>query len=109
MCRVPRPAGCVHACEKKCHPKPCDPCAMAIKTACHCGLTQVYFKCNDLYTENQSEDELKKLQEISLSCGNRCIKNVRIPKCAFSKEKNKHQIFYISNWPSENSCLSKLS
>lgn len=75
-CKIPRPAGCIHACEKRCHPKPCSPCAIVTKATCHCGLTQVYYKCNELYGENQDENQLKENREKRLSCGNRCIKNV---------------------------------
>lgn len=79
MCSLPRPAaGCVHPCERRCHPKPCKPCTIATKIACHCGLTQVYFKCNDLYQEYQDNDQLEVNREKLLSCGNRCIKNVSI-------------------------------
>lgn len=77
MCSLPRTAaGCVHPCERRCHPKPCKPCTVATKIACHCALTQVYFKCNDLYKEDQPSDELDANREKVLSCGNRCIKNV---------------------------------
>lgn len=82
MCSLPRSApGCVHPCERRCHPKPCAPCTIATKIACHCGLTQVYFKCNDLYKENQDTDQLEANREALFSCGNRCIKNVNIFYC----------------------------
>lgn len=75
VCKLPRSGpGCVHLCEKRCHPMPCEPCTVAIKTACHCGLTQVYYKCDDLNKGN--DEQIEQNREKLLSCGNRCIKNV---------------------------------
>lgn len=75
-CEFPRP--CVHPCEKRCHPNPCNPCNIVTKTACHCGLNQIYYKCHEFYGENQDGNELKENREKRLSCGNRCIRNVRM-------------------------------
>lgn len=47
-----------------------------IKIACHCGLNQKYYKCNEYYEENQDANIIKEKREQQLSCGNRCIKNV---------------------------------
>lgn len=100
MCSLPREAaGCVHPCERRCHPKPCKPCTIATKIACHCALTQVYFKCNDLYREDQASDELEANREKVLSCGNRCIKNVSIfeqSKYACELIKNFHSFPFFS-------------
>lgn len=35
----------------------------------------MYFKCNDLYKEDQDNDQFEAIREKLLSCGNRCIKN----------------------------------
>ncbi|XP_055702161.1 NF-X1-type zinc finger protein NFXL1 [Phlebotomus papatasi] len=69
-CKRKRPQGCSHPCKKPCHSDPCDPCTVATKTACHCGLTQVIYRCGEFFA---SDDPNAK--ETQLSCGNRCIKN----------------------------------
>ncbi|XP_055376175.1 NF-X1-type zinc finger protein NFXL1 [Condylostylus longicornis] len=74
-CIVKRPKGCIHSCKKPCHPPPCDICSAHIKSACHCGISQVIYKCNEFYCEGTNEEELRKKQELLKSCGNRCIKN----------------------------------
>lgn len=76
-CSFPRPNGCFHKCPKPCHPNACDQCNVRIKVTCHCTLTQVYYKCCDFYI-NDIDLEHKAKQEKMQSCGNRCIKNVKI-------------------------------
>lgn len=81
-CKIPRPDGCVHPCTKRCHLPPCDQCSVTTKTACHCGLSQVYYKCGEFYPVATTETDaavLHENREKKLSCGNRCIKNVRHP------------------------------
>lgn len=78
-CIAPRPDGCIHPCQKRCHPAPCNECNIATKISCHCGLNQVYYKCSEFYrfaSEPAQMEELNTLRENRLSCGNRCIKNV---------------------------------
>lgn len=80
-CILIRPTGCVHPCKRPCHPPPCNPCSANIKTHCHCGLTQVFYKCDDFFKELEVSDDREKI----LCCGGRCIKNVSIT------------IFFINN------------
>lgn len=78
-CKIPRPDGCVHPCTKRCHLPQCDVCNVMTKTACHCGLHQVYYKCGEFYPIATTEADailLQENREKKLSCGNRCIKNV---------------------------------
>jgi NF-X1-type zinc finger protein NFXL1 len=51
---------------------------MTTKTGCHCGLTQVFYKCNEFYNADKTEQELIEARENLLSCGQKCIKNVII-------------------------------
>ncbi|KAH8296583.1 hypothetical protein KR054_008304 [Drosophila jambulina] len=74
-CAVPRPAGCVHACPKGCHPPPCAPCNFVIKSKCHCGLNQSVYKCSEYYDETGTVQEIVDRREKLRSCGNRCLKN----------------------------------
>lgn len=75
-CEFKRPPGCVHRCKRPCHPAPCDPCLAQIKATCHCGLTQVYYKCSEFYeTDGTSDQDIEERQEKLKSCGSRCIKN----------------------------------
>lgn len=74
-CVIPRPNGCIHPCKRPCHPPPCNPCQAPTKTTCHCGLTQIFYKCHEFYSNDKSEDELKLFREQVLSCGQKCIKN----------------------------------
>lgn len=75
-CIFKRSNGCIHPCEKPCHTGQCDLCLANIKTVCHCGLTQVYYKCGDFYRDDIDENALSAEREKMKSCGNRCIKNV---------------------------------
>lgn len=75
-CKIKRSPGCIHPCGKKCHPAPCEPCNITTKTACHCGLGQVYYKCWEFYPTDNDDAKLEEDREKRLSCGNRCIKNV---------------------------------
>ncbi|XP_031617999.1 NF-X1-type zinc finger protein NFXL1 isoform X1 [Contarinia nasturtii] len=100
-CQVPRPPGCCHSCEKRCHPKPCNPCNVVTKTACHCGLNQVYYKCHEFYGENQHDNEVKENREKRLSCGNRCIKN-------FSCGHRCTNVCHSGKCLNEESCRKKL-
>lgn len=75
-CAVPRPAGCVHACPKGCHPPPCTPCNFVIKSKCHCGLNQSVYKCSEYFDETGTVQEIIERREKLRSCGNRCLKNV---------------------------------
>ncbi|XP_049546013.1 NF-X1-type zinc finger protein NFXL1 [Anopheles darlingi] len=76
-CVVPRPAGCVHPCKRRCHQNPCEPCMVSIKDKCYCGLTQVFYTCNDLYPPVEGgTDELQGRRNAVLSCGQKCIKNL---------------------------------
>lgn len=62
-----------------CHPPPCQPCNVNIKSNCHCGIAQVFYKCGQFYREINTEEEtsiLAQEKEKILSCGGRCIKNV---------------------------------
>lgn len=74
-CIYERSNGCIHPCERPCHTGDCDLCLANIKTTCHCGLTQVYYKCGD-YFRTDDEIVLSAEREKMKSCGNRCIKNV---------------------------------
>lgn len=74
-CIFERSNGCIHPCERPCHTGECDLCVANIKTTCHCGLTQVYYKCGDYYRD-ADENVLSAEREKMKSCGNRCIKNV---------------------------------
>ena len=75
-CTIPRPEGCTHPCRKPCHPAPCYPCQVTVKTNCHCGITQVYYKCHEFNNLTKTGEELVKFRESLLSCGQKCIKNV---------------------------------
>lgn len=77
QCGIVRPTGCDHACRKPCHRPPCQSCTAIIKSQCHCGLVQKMFKCCDVFQERSSVEENTKRKMEVLSCGNRCIKNVR--------------------------------
>ncbi|XP_055535843.1 NF-X1-type zinc finger protein NFXL1 [Wyeomyia smithii] len=74
-CLIPRPAGCVHPCKRPCHPAPCNPCQVPTKTSCHCGLTQIFYKCHEFNANDKTEAELKLFRESILSCGQKCMKN----------------------------------
>ncbi|XP_030375185.1 NF-X1-type zinc finger protein NFXL1 [Scaptodrosophila lebanonensis] len=74
-CAVPRPSGCIHACPRSCHPPPCMPCNVIIKSKCHCGLNQVVYKCNEFFDEKSTIQEIVERQQKFRSCGNRCLKN----------------------------------
>lgn len=75
-CIFQRTNGCIHPCEQPCHTGDCDVCLANIKTVCHCGLTQVYYKCGEYYRNEIDENVLSIEREKMKSCGNRCIKNV---------------------------------
>jgi hypothetical protein len=77
-CQRKRPQGCTHPCKDPCHLAPCKLCYVALKSACHCGLTQIYYQCNDIYNIENGDDrnKLEASKNRTLSCGNRCIKNV---------------------------------
>lgn len=77
-CAIARPAGCVHACPKGCHPPPCAPCGVVIKSKCHCGLIQVLYKCSEFFKNGGTDQEIAERRETMHSCGNRCLKNVCI-------------------------------
>ncbi|XP_055611360.1 NF-X1-type zinc finger protein NFXL1 [Uranotaenia lowii] len=74
-CAVPRPAGCTHPCKRPCHPPPCNPCQAPTKTTCHCGLTQMFYKCCEYYADDIAHADLLVAREQMLSCGQKCIKN----------------------------------
>lgn len=62
-----------------CHPPPCQPCNVNIKSNCHCGLAQVFYKCGQFYREIKNEADQQALvleKEKIMSCGGRCVKNV---------------------------------
>ncbi|XP_058066575.1 NF-X1-type zinc finger protein NFXL1 [Anopheles bellator] len=82
-CEIPRPTGCLHPCKRRCHEPPCQPCSISIKDKCYCGLTQVFYTCNEFYPpdleDGEKEDvaeELKRRRISVLSCGQKCIKNL---------------------------------
>ncbi|XP_058119829.1 NF-X1-type zinc finger protein NFXL1 [Anopheles ziemanni] len=82
-CAIPRPTGCVHPCQRACHNPPCNPCQVAIKTNCYCGLTQVFYKCHEFYPPDLDGKEkgelveaLKQRRASVMSCGQKCIKNL---------------------------------
>ncbi|XP_061400668.1 NF-X1-type zinc finger protein NFXL1 [Musca vetustissima] len=74
-CLIPRPEGCTHACPRPCHLPPCQPCSVAIKTKCHCGLMPIVYKCSDYYSTGGTDNDVAERQENLKSCGNRCLKN----------------------------------
>ncbi|XP_037901244.1 NF-X1-type zinc finger protein NFXL1 [Glossina fuscipes] len=74
-CNIPRPNGCIHNCPRPCHLPPCNPCNVAIKTKCHCGLMQIIYKCCDYYNNQGAVTDIAERQERLKSCGNRCLKN----------------------------------
>lgn len=101
-CAIKRPTGCVHPCTRRCHLAPCDSCNVATKTSCHCGLNQVYFKCGEFYPAEEEED-MAVVREKKMSCGNRCIKNVR--HFHFSLF-NTHSILFTLQFPCGHRCTN---
>lgn len=77
----------MHPCERPCHLNACAVCTVNIKFSCHCGLTPVYYKCADYYKYDTDIDNMEALQIERgklRSCGNRCIRNVRIDNLLLS-------------------------
>lgn len=64
----------MHQCARPCHTGPCRLCSVHIKRFCHCGITQLYLRCGELFGRNVVDEERQKL----LSCGNQCTKLVNI-------------------------------
>ena len=77
LCTFERPKGCTHVCPKQCHSNPCKRCIIQIKSKCFCGLTEVYYRCCDVNKKDINESEREELKKKYLTCGSRCIKNVR--------------------------------
>lgn len=77
-CNFSRPNGCFHKCPRPCHADACNECSIRIKVPCHCTVTQVYYQCGDFYRNNLSAERGAVAQEKMQSCGNRCIKMVRL-------------------------------
>lgn len=78
-CIKKRPVGCTHPCSRPCHDlqKPCKKCVVQIKSKCFCGLTELYYRCCDVYKRDIDDETRKELREKILCCGSRCIKIVR--------------------------------
>lgn len=75
-CLFKRP--CTHPCPKnQCHPKECKRCIVPVKSKCYCGLTEIYYRCCDVYKKGLSDEEIGGLKQKYLSCGSKCIKTVR--------------------------------
>lgn len=78
-CSIQRPLGCTHTCPRQnCHKPPCKKCIVPMKSKCFCGLIDIHYRCCDFYKRDIDFIALKELKDKKLSCGNRCIKNVRI-------------------------------
>jgi NF-X1-type zinc finger protein NFXL1 len=74
-CKLDRP--CSHPCPKECHSKDCKRCHVLIKTKCFCGLTDVSFRCCDVFKKKSlTEIEIDLLKEKYMCCGSNCIKTV---------------------------------
>lgn len=70
---------CSHPCLKPCHSneKDCRRCQVLIKLKCFCGLTDVAFRCCDVYKKRLTMEESEKLKEKFMSCGSKCTKTVK--------------------------------
>ncbi|XP_014355162.2 NF-X1-type zinc finger protein NFXL1 [Papilio machaon] len=82
-CLVDRPEKCTHKCAiGHCHPGPCPPCDIMERIRCHCGVTDLYFRCKKLST--CTEDMLCCGQQCPkmLQCGHRCKKVCHSNKCS---------------------------
>ncbi|KAG5674339.1 hypothetical protein PVAND_004314 [Polypedilum vanderplanki] len=75
-CMKERPKGCTHQCSRSCHDstKPCKKCVVQIKSKCFCGLTEVYYRCCDVYKRDIDDATRQNLLEKYRCCGARCIK-----------------------------------
>lgn len=74
-CSLARPVGCIHPCQSSCHPLPCKPCSVIVKSKCHCGLSLVYYKCSEYNNNAEGKEKAKQIEKLK-SCSNRCIKTV---------------------------------
>lgn len=89
-CIKERPQGCTHPCTRPCHElsKPCKKCIVQIKTKCFCGLTDVLYRCCDVYKRDIDNNTRNALKEKLLCCGSRCIKLYQ--KCGHQCVANCH-------------------
>ncbi|XP_037933957.1 NF-X1-type zinc finger protein NFXL1 [Teleopsis dalmanni] len=74
-CNITRPTGCIHPCRRACHLPPCAVCNVNMKSNCHCGLSQVLYKCSEYFRTDGTENDIMEQREKLKSCGNRCLKN----------------------------------
>lgn len=72
-----------------------------MKTNCHCGLSQVFYKCSEYNNRNLSNEELTTLREKLESCGNRCMKN-------YPCEHRCTSICHSGPCPNPESCKKKM-
>ncbi|KAM3958164.1 NF-X1-type zinc finger protein NFXL1 [Aphomia sociella] len=85
-CIVSRPEKCTHKCSiRECHPGPCPPCDILERIACHCGLTELYFRCRELSTATDDLLSCKQQCPKNLDCGHRCRNTCHVGKCAQSQ------------------------
>lgn len=94
-CTFVRPKGCSHKCPLPCHPKACKRCTVQIKAKCFCGLTEVYYRCCDVYKRDANEKPAEDLKRKYLTCGSRCIKNVSGDMKLFKRSFNIEFCFSI--------------
>ncbi|XP_011560522.3 NF-X1-type zinc finger protein NFXL1 [Plutella xylostella] len=72
-CLVPRPEKCVHKCPRSsCHPGDCPPCVVAKRLPCHCGLNELYMKCNEFIVASEEQLSCKQQCPRNMACGHRC-------------------------------------
>lgn len=106
-CTFARPNGCNHECSKKqCHKSACKRCTVQIKAKCFCGLTDVYYRCCDVHKRDAEESEINVLKQKFLSCGSRCIRNVRFSSLFIKIICINFYLFSVSLWTSMRSNLS---
>ncbi|XP_077333657.1 NF-X1-type zinc finger protein NFXL1 isoform X1 [Lithobates pipiens] len=69
-CSKPRPPGCPHRCNLRCHLKDCPPCVQMIRTKCHCKISNLFIECIKLTLADEKE------KNILTSCKNQCPKEL---------------------------------
>ena len=72
QCIKARPTGCTHSCPSLCHPGPCQPCSMVVRTSCFCGKAEKQFRCSVLHSDKADVLDVQSCQETCgalLACG----------------------------------------
>lgn len=117
-CTFDRPPACTHACPRSfCHPGTCPPCRAIVRVTCHCRLTELYVRCEELtrsYEDGEAREKLYSCQQQcvkKLSCGHRCKHLCHSGECVLDEPCTKKTKVYCpcKNIKRELSCKLVMS